>query len=168
MVDKSGGDFSGSFYHQVIAPNVDNFIKCTKNWETAFDIKSRSRSHTSPNNHPELRALQAEIKSSELHLFHPGCLYPEHIATDLLTNGYNRLSSEGKLKTFTIMKSSSRAKFIAAIHKEKKQLGNLFPLQDIQMNVNSTSLPTPESHDNTYNFDSDSDSTSSNTSDSSI
>ncbi|THU84431.1 hypothetical protein K435DRAFT_870254 [Dendrothele bispora CBS 962.96] len=163
MVDKSGGDFNGSFYRQVIAPNVDNFIKCTKNWETAFDMKTRSRSHTSPNNHPELRALQVEIKSSELHLFRPGRLYPEHIATDLLTNGYNRLGSEGKLKTF-ITKSSSRAKFIAAIEKEKKQLGNLYPLQDIQMNVDSASLPAPELHDN----DSDSYSTSSNNSNSSI
>ncbi|THU75413.1 hypothetical protein K435DRAFT_880874, partial [Dendrothele bispora CBS 962.96] len=142
MVDKSGGDFDSSYYRQIIAPNVTNFIQCGRIWETALELKHRSNSHSSPNACPELRALQAEFKSTELHFFRSGRTYPGHVAADLLTIGYNRLGTEGKLKTF-LKKTTSRAKFITAIEKQKNKLQQT-ELEDINMH-DDTLLPFFES-----------------------
>ncbi|THU94231.1 hypothetical protein K435DRAFT_860767 [Dendrothele bispora CBS 962.96] len=121
MVDKSGGDFDSPYYRKIISPNVDNFIDSGRVWESALELKHRSNSHTSPSSQPELRVLLMEFKATELHLFRSGRTYPGHIATDLLSIGYNRLGTEGKLEAF-IKKTAARSKFISAIEKEKQGL----------------------------------------------
>jgi hypothetical protein len=138
MVDKSGGDFDSPYYRDIIAPNVNNFINSGKVWEDSLNLKHRSNSHTSPSNCPELRVLQNEFKSSELHLFKPKRHYPGHIASDLLTIGHARLGSRGKLKAY-LKKTAARAKFITAIEKEKKSVEDS---QDVAMsNIIPSSNP---------------------------
>ncbi|THU86715.1 hypothetical protein K435DRAFT_867989 [Dendrothele bispora CBS 962.96] len=59
-----------------------------------------------------------------------------HITVDLFSVGYDKLGAGGKLKEF-IKKTTSRAKFIAAIEKEKKHL------QDMNIDNASTTMDIP-------------------------
>ncbi|KAL0056732.1 hypothetical protein AAF712_016661 [Marasmius tenuissimus] len=119
MVHKAGGEFDGPFYRNIISPNVNNFIKSGHSWETALGLKHLGNTHTSPSASPELKALQDEFKAQGLSLFRKGRIYREHKAKDLLSAGYKRMGTGGKLAA-NIQKSSSRAKFIAEVGKAKK------------------------------------------------
>ncbi|KAK1235738.1 hypothetical protein PQX77_001026 [Marasmius sp. AFHP31] len=137
MVEKAGGDFDGHYYRDMIAPNVDNFIKTADNWETAYGLKHRSGKHTSPATSPEIRVLLAEIKTSQLHLFCSGRSYPGHIAADLFSLGYYRLGVEGKLKAW-LKKLSTRLKFIRAVEDEKRRVASNNGQQQISSTIGSS------------------------------
>ncbi|THV01769.1 hypothetical protein K435DRAFT_654641 [Dendrothele bispora CBS 962.96] len=121
MVSKAGGNFDGHFYRNIIAPNVDNMIRLNRSLMSAVDLSNRKNTHTSPNMCPELLILMNYLKESELHLFRSTRTYPGHIATDILSEGYEKLGAGGKLNSF-IQESSKKAKFIEAIEKEKKRI----------------------------------------------
>ncbi|KAK1223392.1 hypothetical protein PQX77_013735 [Marasmius sp. AFHP31] len=119
MVHKAGSAFDGTFYHDIISPNVNNFIKSSHIWEVALGLKHHGATHTSPSTAPEVKVLQNEFQVQELSLFQTGHVYKEHKAVNLLSAGYNRIGVGGKLAA-DIWKSLSRAKFIAEVEKEKK------------------------------------------------
>ncbi|KAJ7923991.1 hypothetical protein B0H13DRAFT_2399024 [Mycena leptocephala] len=72
MVSRRGGDFDDKFYRQTISPNVHHFLKIKEDIESAFDLKRRSKSHTSPHLRDETKVLLQLYKEEELHLFRPG------------------------------------------------------------------------------------------------
>ncbi|THV04131.1 hypothetical protein K435DRAFT_851125 [Dendrothele bispora CBS 962.96] len=128
-----------------------------KVWESALELKHRSYSHTSPSSQPKLCVLLMELKATELHLFRSGRPYPAHIATDLLSFGYNQLGTEGKLQA-VIKKTEARAKFISAIKKERRHLNQ--SLHEVNATVpptiNSDSVHSPLSPSDTSESESES------------
>ncbi|THU91008.1 hypothetical protein K435DRAFT_863792 [Dendrothele bispora CBS 962.96] len=123
MAPKAGGEFNGSYFHEIITPNIHHLIDIGRNFESGFGLSHRKTTHTSPNMRPEIRALLSSIESSELHLFRAHHSYEGHIATDLFSKGYEGLGSGGKLDEFK-RKTATRAKFIAAIENEKQRVLN--------------------------------------------
>ncbi|KAK1235387.1 hypothetical protein PQX77_001394 [Marasmius sp. AFHP31] len=119
MVNKAGGEFDGPFYRDIISPNVDNFIKSGHAWEAALGLKHHGNTHTAPSTSPELKVLQDEFKAQGLSLFRKGRIYKDHKAINLLSAGYERTGTGGKLAA-DIRKSSSRAKFITEVGKVKR------------------------------------------------
>ncbi|KAK7021767.1 hypothetical protein VNI00_017278 [Paramarasmius palmivorus] len=120
MVKKSGGNFDGPFYREIISPNVDSFTGVQSAFEDAFGLEHRKNSHTSPLFAPELRVLLDLLKDCQVHLFCAGRSYG-HVVKDYLSVGYKNLDSGGKIKTF-VKKTTARARFIAAIEAEKKRI----------------------------------------------
>ncbi|THU92216.1 hypothetical protein K435DRAFT_840650 [Dendrothele bispora CBS 962.96] len=123
MAPKAGGEFDGSYFREIITPNIHHLIDIGRNFESGFGLSHRKTTHTSPNMRPEIRALLSSIESSELHLFRAHRSYEGHIATDLFSKGYEGLGSGGKLDEFK-RKTATRAKFIAAIENEKQRVLN--------------------------------------------
>ncbi|THU87469.1 hypothetical protein K435DRAFT_681625 [Dendrothele bispora CBS 962.96] len=148
MVDKAGGNFDDKFYQETIAPNVDKMIHITHTFTSAFDLRTRKNSHTSPHTKPELRILLNKMKECELHKFRPTRSYPGHIALDILSDGYLKLGTGGKLHSF-IRETSAKAKFLSAIRREKSRDGTTedVPMPDVSFpHLNSqTTIPVPMS-----------------------
>ncbi|KAJ7431690.1 hypothetical protein B0H11DRAFT_1848485 [Mycena galericulata] len=98
MVSRRGGDFDDKFYRQTISPNVHNFLKIKENIESAFELKRRGKSHTSPHLRDETKILLRMYKEEELHLFRSGRSMG-HAAINRFDRGYQRLEG-GKMAEF--------------------------------------------------------------------
>ncbi|KAJ7214350.1 hypothetical protein GGX14DRAFT_334882, partial [Mycena pura] len=95
---RRGGEFDDQHYRQVIAPNVLHFLKLKENVEAAFDLKRRSKSHTSPHLRDETRVLLQMYREDELHSFRSGRSMG-HAAVNRFERGYENLQ-DGKLAEF--------------------------------------------------------------------
>jgi hypothetical protein len=98
MIQKYGGDFNDSFYRVLIAPNVFHFLSLKDNFQVAFDLATRSKTHTSPDIHDEVCRLIESYKEAQLHYFRPGRSFG-HAASNVLDKGYGNLDT-GKLATY--------------------------------------------------------------------
>ncbi|KAJ7936379.1 hypothetical protein B0H13DRAFT_1853442 [Mycena leptocephala] len=79
MVKRRGGNFDDKFYRKTVAQNVRNFLKIKEDVESAFELKRRSKSHTSSH-------FRDETKHG-------------HTAVNRFDRGYQRLEA-GKLQEF--------------------------------------------------------------------
>ncbi|KAF7371704.1 hypothetical protein MVEN_00026800 [Mycena venus] len=98
MVKRRGGEFDDKYYRQTIAPNVFHFLKIKEDIESAFDLKRRSKAHTSPHLRDETQILLRMYKEEELHLFRPGRSMG-HAAVNRFDRGYQRLE-DGKMREY--------------------------------------------------------------------
>ncbi|KAJ7142580.1 hypothetical protein C8R44DRAFT_865908 [Mycena epipterygia] len=98
MVRRRGGDFDDPFYRQTISPNVQHFLTIKENIESAFELKRRSKSHTSPHLRDETKILLKMYKEDELHLFRSGRSMG-HAAVNRFDRGYQRLEG-GKMAEY--------------------------------------------------------------------
>ncbi|KAJ6463158.1 hypothetical protein C8R47DRAFT_1225275 [Mycena vitilis] len=119
MVDRRGGDFDDKFYRQTIAPNVNHFLKIKEDIELAFDLKRRSKAHTSPHLRDELNVLLRMYKEEELHLFRSGRSLG-HAAVNRFDRGYQRLEG-GKLEEF-LKHSGEYAVMLEAMEQARRLL----------------------------------------------
>ncbi|KAK7050355.1 hypothetical protein R3P38DRAFT_2604844 [Favolaschia claudopus] len=103
MVEHKGGNFDEHFYRHTLAPNVIHFLRMKDQIQSAFELKSRGKTHTSPHLRNEFQQLLRMHKEDELHLFVPGRTYG-HAAVNFLERGYERLE-EGRMNDF--IKSST-------------------------------------------------------------
>ncbi|KAJ7643001.1 hypothetical protein DFH06DRAFT_999293 [Mycena polygramma] len=119
MVSRRGGDFDDKFYRQTIAPNVNHFLKIKEDIELAFDLKRRSKAHTSPHLRDELNVLLRMYKEEELHLFRSGRSLG-HAAVNRFDRGYQRLEG-GKLDEF-LKHSGEYAVMLEAMEQTRRLL----------------------------------------------
>ncbi|KZP25600.1 hypothetical protein FIBSPDRAFT_1041245 [Athelia psychrophila] len=110
MVSKKGGNFDDKFYRQTLAPNVNHFLRIKEQLESAFNLKARSKAHTSPHLRNEYQRLLAMYKEEELHLFRSGRSLG-HAAVNHFGRGYKRLE-EGRIATY-IKKTTAYASIMA-------------------------------------------------------
>lgn len=95
MVQKHGGEFDNKFYRETISPNVEHFLRIKEEITTAFSLKRRSKTHTSPHLRDELHLLLTMLKDEEVHLFRSGRSMG-HCAVNQFARGCRRLEA-GKL-----------------------------------------------------------------------
>ncbi|KAJ7886538.1 hypothetical protein B0H14DRAFT_3729305 [Mycena olivaceomarginata] len=131
-----GGDYDDKFYRETIAPNVLHFLKIKENMESAFELKRRSKSHTSPHLRNETKILLQLYKDEELHSFRSGRSMG-HAAVNQFDRGYQRLEN-GKLTEY-LEHSVECAKLL---HEMEILRGNI-PPRDAPSKSNS---PTPSSN----------------------
>ncbi|KAJ7847404.1 hypothetical protein B0H13DRAFT_2362517 [Mycena leptocephala] len=98
IAGERGGDFDDKFYRKTIAPNVLHFLKIKEDMESAFELKRRSKSHTSPHLRDETKILLQLYKDEELHSFRSGRSMG-HAAVNQFDRGYHRLQ-DGKLAEY--------------------------------------------------------------------
>jgi hypothetical protein len=98
IAGERGSDFDDKFYRKTIAPNVLHFLKIKEDMESAFELKRRSKSHTSPHLCDETKILLQLYKDEELHSFRSGCSMG-HAAVNQFDWGYHRLQ-DGKLAEY--------------------------------------------------------------------
>ena len=98
MIRRRGGEFDDKFYRKTIAPNVQHFLDIKEDIADAFELKRRSKSHTSPHLRDETKALLRMYKEEELHSFRSGRSMG-HAAVNRFDRGYQRLE-EGKLAEY--------------------------------------------------------------------
>ncbi|PBK92339.1 hypothetical protein ARMGADRAFT_1105106 [Armillaria gallica] len=106
MVGKHGGKFDDSFYRQTISPNVHCFLRIKEEFEAAFELGRRSKSHTSPHLRDEYKILLTIFREEQVHKFR-STRSMGHAAVDLLNQGYVKLNRE-KLPDF-LKKSTEQA-----------------------------------------------------------
>ncbi|KAJ7877076.1 hypothetical protein B0H14DRAFT_2303068, partial [Mycena olivaceomarginata] len=95
MVRKHSGDFDNNFYRHTISPNVHHFLRIKEEITSAFDLKCRRKTHTSPHQPDELGLLLTMFKDQEVHYFRCGRSMG-HAAVNQFARGCRRLE-EGKL-----------------------------------------------------------------------
>ncbi|KAJ7886975.1 hypothetical protein B0H13DRAFT_1451991, partial [Mycena leptocephala] len=66
---RTGADFDDKFYRKTISPNVLHFLKIKENVEAAFELKRRSKAHTSPHLRDETNVLLRLYREEELQTF---------------------------------------------------------------------------------------------------
>ncbi|KAK7015321.1 hypothetical protein R3P38DRAFT_3321645 [Favolaschia claudopus] len=98
MAKKRGGEFDEQYFRKTISPNVRHFLQIKEDVESAFDLKRRSKSHTSPHLRDETKILLRMYKEEELHSFCSGRSMG-HVAVNRFDRGYARLEG-GKLDDF--------------------------------------------------------------------
>ncbi|KAJ7167969.1 hypothetical protein C8R46DRAFT_898893 [Mycena filopes] len=98
MVRRRGGEFDDKFYRKTIAPNVQRFLGMKDDVETAFDLKPRSKTHTSPHLREETKILLRMYKEEELHLFRTKRSMG-HAAVNRIDRGLQRLEG-GKMAEY--------------------------------------------------------------------
>lgn len=121
MASKRGGEFDDDFYRKTIAPNVNHFLRIKEVIEAAFDLKGRSKTHTSPHLRDESKLLLTMYKETELHRFRSKRTMG-HAAKNQFNLGYNRLQM-GKLAEF-IRKTTAYADIVADVQKVKRKDAN--------------------------------------------
>ncbi|KAJ6616866.1 hypothetical protein B0H10DRAFT_1948735 [Mycena sp. CBHHK59/15] len=151
MVKKHGGEFDDKFYRQTISPNVHHFLRIKEEIETAFSLKRRGKTHTSPHLRDELRLLLDLFKEEEVHLFRSGRSLG-HAAVNQFARGCQRLD-EGKLGEW-MLKSTCLGDFLAEL-KKNSQITNDGREQDAEMHSES---PPGSDCPSDCPFESDSDS----------
>ncbi|KAJ7661826.1 hypothetical protein B0H17DRAFT_953361, partial [Mycena rosella] len=119
MVKRRGGDFDDKFYRKTISPNVLNFLQIKANIESAFDLKRRSKSHTSPHLRDETKILLQMYKEDKLHLFRSGRSMG-HAALNRFDRGYQRLA-DGKMNDY-LKRSSTYAKILTSMESDREKL----------------------------------------------
>jgi hypothetical protein len=134
MVQKKGGQFDNKFYRSTLAPNVHHFLRIKEEIESAFDLKARSKAHTSPHLRDEFQQLLRMHREDELHLF---CSKRSmgHAAVNRFDRGYKRLE-EGRLDDF-LKKSTAYADILDDIQKSKEAV--------MEQRLLPVPLPVPES-----------------------
>jgi hypothetical protein len=158
MVQKKGGQFDDKFYRSTLAPNVHHFLRIKEEIESAFDLKARSKAHTSPHLRDEFQQLLRMHKEDELHLF---CSKRSmgHAAVNRFDRGYKRLE-EGRLDDF-LKKSTAYADILDDIQKSKEVIMEQEPplplLEPDRIPVieNSSLMPAEEPMDMTKDAESD-------------
>ncbi|KAJ6532184.1 hypothetical protein DFH09DRAFT_933468 [Mycena vulgaris] len=118
MVQKHGGEFDDKFYRQTISPNVHHFLRLKEEIETAFSLKRRGKTHTSPHLRDELQLLLTMFKEEEIHFFRAGRSMG-HAAVNQFARGCRRLE-EAKLGEW-LLKSTCLGDFFAELNKTHQQ-----------------------------------------------
>lgn len=147
MVSRAGGEFGSPFYRDLIGPNIDNMTRVNTTLMTAFDLQNSKHKHTKAKMAPEHKILSTFFKETQLHLFRSTRTY-DHIALDILSGGYTKVGTGGKLATF-ITETSKKAKFLEAIDNAKEQ--NTNTAQDEQPRPLPLSPQSSNSTSNTSN-----------------
>jgi hypothetical protein len=111
-------------------------LKIKENMEFAFELKRRSKSHTSPHLRNETKILLQLYKDEEVHSFRSGRSMG-HAAVNQFDQGYQRLEN-GKLTEYL----EHSTKYTKLPHKMEILRGNI-PLRDAPSKSNS---PTPSSN----------------------
>ncbi|KAJ7622877.1 hypothetical protein B0H17DRAFT_1219140 [Mycena rosella] len=114
---RGGGDFDDNFYRKTISPNVLHFLKMKENIETAFELKRRSKAHTSPHLRDETKVLLHLYQDEELHCFRSGRSIG-HAAVNRFDRGYQWLE-DGKMAEYL-----ERSKEYADVVEEMEILRN--------------------------------------------
>ncbi|KAF7371606.1 hypothetical protein MVEN_00016000 [Mycena venus] len=91
-------EWNNRWLTQTIAPNVLHFLKIKEDMESAFELKRRSKSHTSRHLRDETKILLKLYKDEELHSFRSGRSMG-HAAVNQSDRGYQRLE-DGKLAEY--------------------------------------------------------------------
>ncbi|KAF7334057.1 hypothetical protein MVEN_02311300 [Mycena venus] len=136
-----GGDYDDKFYRETIAPNVLHFLKIKEDMESAFELKRRSKSHTSPHLRDETKILLKLYKDEELHSFRSGRSMG-HAAVNQFDRGYQRLE-DGKLAEYL----EHSAEYAKLLHEMEILRGNIPPSISIPSHdpPSKSNSPTPSS-----------------------
>ncbi|KAF9015920.1 hypothetical protein BDZ89DRAFT_1141827 [Hymenopellis radicata] len=110
MVAKHGGTFDDPFFRSTISPNVDFFLRLKEELETAFELCSRGKTHTSSSLSDVIHILMRIYREDQLHYFRTGRSMG-FAALDLINIGFLTLSN-GKLAAF-LSSSTKHAKLLA-------------------------------------------------------
>ncbi|KAJ7208822.1 hypothetical protein GGX14DRAFT_632643 [Mycena pura] len=134
-----GGDYDDKFYRETIAPNVLHFLKIKEDMESAFELKCRSKSHTSPHLRDETKVLLQLYKDEELHSFRSGRSMG-HAAVNQFDRGYRRLE-DGKLAEYL----EHSAEYAELLHEMEVLRGNIPPSTSITSHdpPSGPNSPTP-------------------------
>ncbi|KAJ7656706.1 hypothetical protein B0H17DRAFT_840856, partial [Mycena rosella] len=97
--------------------NVLHFLKMKEDIETAFELKRRSKAHTSPHLRDETKVLLRLYQDEELHCFRSGRSIG-HAAVNRFDRGYQRLK-DGKMAEYL-----ERSKEYADVVEEMEILRN--------------------------------------------
>ncbi|KAF8144094.1 hypothetical protein K438DRAFT_1910977 [Mycena galopus ATCC 62051] len=135
MGTRRGGEFDEKFYCKTVAPNVLHFLKMKEDIETAFNLKRRGKSHTSPHLRDEIQTLLRLYKEEELHQFRSGRSLG-HAAVNRFDRGYRRLDA-GKMEDF-LQRSGEYAEML-------KDMENLRNGNSQANNLNHSAHPSPHS-----------------------
>ncbi|KAJ7824426.1 hypothetical protein B0H13DRAFT_1658521 [Mycena leptocephala] len=95
---RTGADFDDKFYRKTISPNVLHFLKIKENVEAAFELKRRSKAHTSPHLRDETNILLRLYREEELHTFRSHRSMG-HAAINRFDRGFQRLDG-GKMAEY--------------------------------------------------------------------
>ncbi|KAF7371712.1 hypothetical protein MVEN_00027700 [Mycena venus] len=136
-----GGDYDDKFYRETIAPNVLPFLKIKEDMESAFELKRRSKSHTSPHLRDETKILLQLYKDEELHSFRSGHSMG-HAAVNQFDRGYQRLE-DGKLAEYL----EHSVEYAKLLHEMEILRGNILPSTSIASRdpLSGSNSPTPPS-----------------------
>lgn len=137
MVSRRGGEFDDKFYRQTIAPNVRHFLKIKENIESAFELKRRGKSHTSPHLRDETQVLLRMYKEEELHSFRSGRSMG-HAAVNRLDRGYQRLEG-GKMEEFL----ERSAVYANIVHDMELTRKNRDEVQTMDLDTENPPSPSP-------------------------
>lgn len=121
MIRRRGGEFDDQFYRKTIAPNVQHFLDIKEDISDAFELKRRSKSHTSPHLRDETNTLLCMYKEEELHLFRSGRSMG-HAAVNRFDRGYQRLEG-GKLAEY-LERSAIYADMLTDMEKIRNNSGD--------------------------------------------
>ncbi|KAF7358185.1 hypothetical protein MVEN_00867000 [Mycena venus] len=139
-----GGDFDDRFYRKTIAPNVLHFLQIKEDIESAFELKRRSKSHTSPHLRDETKILLQLYKEEELHSFRSGRSMG-HAAVNQFDRGYQRLE-DGKLAEYL----QQSAEYAELLREMEVLRGNIptpqhIPVHSPEPEPETSNSPTPSS-----------------------
>ncbi|KAF9033045.1 hypothetical protein BDZ89DRAFT_1012477 [Hymenopellis radicata] len=90
FVQAHGGDFDKAFYRDSISPNVLFFLRFKEVFEDSFDLKRRSKSHTSLHLRVEYQILFKIFRKEQIQLFR-STRFMGHVAFDFLNRGWPNL-----------------------------------------------------------------------------
>jgi hypothetical protein len=131
---RGGGEYDHKYYRKTIAPNVLHFLKIKEDIESAFELKRRSKAHTSPHLRDETHVLLRMYRDEELHLFRPG-RGMGHAAVNRFDRGNQRLEG-GKMAEF--LERSAEYAAVLATTEKVRALGN-----DSGMDLDPPTSPSP-------------------------
>ncbi|KAK7012556.1 hypothetical protein R3P38DRAFT_3324130 [Favolaschia claudopus] len=116
-VKKRGAEFDDKYFREAIAPNVRHFLQIKEDVESAFDLKRRSKSHTSPHLRDETKLLLRLYKEEQLHLFRTGRSMG-HAAINRFDRGYQRLA-DGKMAEY-LERGANYASVVSATERARR------------------------------------------------
>ncbi|KAJ7829381.1 hypothetical protein B0H14DRAFT_3088117 [Mycena olivaceomarginata] len=96
MARMHGGEFDDKYYRETLSPNIHHFLRIKEEITTAFSLKRRSKTHTSPHLRNKLHLLLTMFKEQEVHLFRSGRSMG-HAAVNQFARSCRRLEG-GKLE----------------------------------------------------------------------
>lgn len=117
MIQRSGGDFDDFLHRRLISPNLEFFLRIKEVVEDGFNLKRRSKTHTSPSQRDEYKTLLRLYKETKIHWFRSGRTMG-HAAINLLDKGFEKLSLGGKMADF-LRKSKAYSKVIERMESRK-------------------------------------------------
>ena len=123
LIGVHGGSFNDDLYRKTVAPNIEAFLRLKEEFESAFELKWRSKSHTSPHLRDEYHALLKMLCEEEVHFFRSKRSMG-HVVVNLFDAGYCIV--RGKIPMF--------------INKSNKRVETLQHLTDLLCPVHKTTL----------------------------